>query len=93
MPANRDKTGRFAKGTSGNPAGRPRRSEFETAMLQAIYQLSGIAVDTIKGILLDETAPANVRLRCAEIVLDRTCGKTMDITRIEDNEDRFRFSF
>ena len=93
MPGNREKTGRFAKGVSGNPSGRPKRSESETQMLAAIYQLSGIAVDTIKGILLDDTAPAHVRLRCAEIVLERTCGKPMNIAQIEDNEDKFRFSF
>ena len=93
MPANREKSGRFAKGCSGNPSGRPARSETEKAMLEEIYQLSGLAVQTIKGILEDSTAPANVRLRCAEIVLERVAGKPMNIQQIENNEDALHFDF
>lgn len=94
MPANRTKTGQFAKGTSGNPAGRPKRSDAEAETLAAIYTLAPAAVEVLRSILEDDiTAPASVRLKCAEIVFNRICGKPMDLEGIERIEDTPRWDF
>ena len=60
MPANRDERGRFVKGASGNPSGRPAVPE-------------SIAVK--KRILQDAGAPLDLKNRVADSVLDRVYGK------------------
>lgn len=46
MPANRDKNGRFVKGNSGNPSGRPKKpAELEKYAKDAPAKLRAIADD------------------------------------------------
>lgn len=90
MPAIREKTGRFAKGTSGNPSGRPRRTDAERALLEELYLLAPQAANAIRQILEDETCPPNVRLRACEVILERCCGRPMNITQILDEEEQIR---
>ena len=91
MPANRTKSGQFKRGFSGNPAGRPKRSETEKATLEAVCGLAPHAVAVLQDLLMDETTPAAVRLKCASIILERVCGKPMDADHLEDYEEKFRF--
>ena len=93
MSANREKTGRFPKGVSGNPSGRPKRSETERAMLEAICSLAPKAVRVLEEILQDNSAPAAIRVKCASIVLERVCGTPMSIERIEQNEETFHIEW
>ena len=93
MPANRTKTGQFKKGTSGNPAGRPKRSEVEIETLARICTLAPLAVEAMEEILTDKTISPAVRMKCAETVLDRVCGRPMDAEAIADYEDTPRFDF
>lgn len=86
MPANRTETGRFEKGCSGNPSGRPKRTETEREMLNALYDLAPVAVDRIRALLENDKTPANIQLKCAEIILQRVAGKPMAIDRMEENE-------
>ena len=91
MATKRNSNGTFAAGTSGNPAGRPRRSDLEKKMLEEICLLAPQALDALKRLLEDDETPANTRLRAAEIVLERVCGKALASDRLEDYEDRIRF--
>lgn len=78
-------------GQSGNPSGRPKRSDVETAALTQIYELAPMAVQTLREVMSDEKAPANVRFRCAELVIERVCGKAMTVTAMRDEEESVRF--
>ena len=82
----RNKDGTFAKGSSGNPQGRPKRSEAETELMQSIVSLSQLAYTTLKALLEDETTPANIRFRAVELVIDRICGKPMTGKELDDYE-------
>ena len=93
MPANRTKSGQFSKGCSGNPSGRPKRSEAEKTALAAIYELAPVAVDRLRELLTNDKTPPNIQLRCAELVLERVAGKPMTLDQLEDNEERLRFDF
>lgn len=74
-PADRTRDGRFAPGCSGNPSGRPRRLEVEAEAMRAMCQLTPLAVEVLRGILESETAKPEIKIRAAETILDRTCGK------------------
>ena len=82
----RNSDGTFAKGSSGNPQGRPKRSDAELELMQNICSLSQIAFNTLKALLEEETTPANIRFRAAELVIERTCGKPMTAKELDDYE-------
>ena len=70
----RDEKGRFIKGISGNPSGKPPvaaevKEMFRNATIPAVQLL----IDTINDI----EAKQETRIRCAEIVLDRMFGKAV----------------
>ena len=70
-PANRDKTGKFLPGASGNPSGRPKRTEAEAEALTHLYKLAPLAVSTIHTIMTSAKSPPAVRLKACELVLSR----------------------
>lgn len=86
MPANRTKTGQFAKGQSGNPSGRPKRSEVEVETIAAMSELAPRAVEVMREVLDDKDASPSIRLRCAESILERVCGRPMDAQQLWDYE-------
>ena len=72
ITGDRDNNGRFIKGKSGNPSGRPVQPEEVKEMLKsATVPAIQLLVDTMND---DNTKP-DLRVRCAEILLDRTLGK------------------
>ena len=89
----RESNGRFKKGSSGNPQGRPKRSDLERSMLSEIYKLAPQAVSSLKKLLEDEGTPCNVRLKAVEIVLTRICGTALNPDALEEYEDKCRFPF
>lgn len=91
--AARNKDGTFKKGSSGNPQGRPKRSDLEKAMLAEIYLLAPQAVSSLKKLLASDDTPANVRLKAVEIVLNRVCGTAMNPDDLEEYEEKIRFDF
>ena len=75
MPQNREKTGRFKPGSSGNPGGRPKHTPEQRDALDAIKSLTPEAVETMARLLLAKDTPSALKVRIAEIVLDRAYGK------------------
>lgn len=80
MAGNSEKTvkkrGRpFEKGQSGNPSGRPKRTPEEQDALATIRTLAPEAVETLRQIMQDKKSPPSARIKCADIVLERTYGK------------------
>lgn len=74
-PAIRDKTGRFVPGISGNISGRPKRTKEQREALEQIRELAQETPGVLAKLLHSkDTAPA-LKLRCVEILLDRTYGK------------------
>ena len=66
---------RFKPGQSGNPSGRPKRTQSEKNVIDQMWDLTPDAVDVLRKMLNSPRTPAAVRLKAAEIILDRTCGK------------------
>lgn len=66
------KSGRFAKGRSGNPGGRPRIPD---DVKEAAKALTSLAMKTLKEICEDSKAPPSARVTAAEAILNRAWGK------------------
>lgn len=82
----RNSNGTFATGQSGNPAGRPKRSEQEKQVIEEMCLLVPDAVSVLKKMLTSTDAPAYLRLRAAEIVLDRVLGRPMTGMELDNYE-------
>jgi hypothetical protein len=67
--------GKFAPGHSGNPAGRPKITPDEIALLDRIRSLSDKAVAALEAVLDDAKAPADAKIKAANIVIERQLGK------------------
>ena len=71
----RDDKGRFAPGSKPiNPKGRPKLPI--TAKDRLVSMLPG-ALDTLQQLINDEKAKPEIRIRAAEIVLDRNLGRAV----------------
>lgn len=84
MPDNRDETGRFLPGVTGNPGGRPK------GIAAIARQHTDRAMDVLVA-AMDEADP-RVRVAAAKEILDRGYGKapvfTADLTgRLDDLDD------
>ncbi len=66
---------KFQKGQSGNPGGRPKLTHQQKDVLEELRLLAQEVPDVLRGLLHDPKAPAAVRLKAVEIILDRTYGK------------------
>lgn len=72
MPEGRNKAGQFVKGVSGNPGGMKKMDAKVKEMLtKATPDAAKLLAETVK----DKDAPLKLRLKAAEIVMDRVYGK------------------
>ena len=72
----------FQPGPSGNPSGRRMRTKEQQEAIDALRKLAPEAVQVLGSILADGEAPVTARIKVAEIVLDRTCGKPEASVRV-----------
>jgi len=79
QPDNRDKSGKFKKGQTGNPGGRPAMPE-EFKELAKKHSLSALQV-AIDIMLQSDNKPSD-RLKAVEIVIDRAYGKPAQATEL-----------
>lgn len=85
LPDNRQKTDKkraapktaFAPGQSGNPGGRPKRTEEELNLITACKEKSAEALVQIEE-LMKNGKQDSVRLQAAIHILDRAYGKSVD---------------
>ena len=67
---------RFKPGQSGNPAGRPKRTDAEKDILEQIKSLAPRAVEMLAKIIApDSKASPYAKLQAIDIILNRTLGK------------------
>ncbi|MCS5661071.1 MAG: DUF5681 domain-containing protein, partial [Dehalococcoidia bacterium] len=86
LPQNRDLSGRFLKGTSGNPAGRPLG--FRAYIKESTAEGNEL-VDVVLAVLRDQNASNRERMEAATWLADRGFGRpTVDIA-LEPPEDRW----
>lgn len=70
----RDAKGRFVKGTSGNPTGRPAVPVKAKEMLISMLPK---ALNVLQEIIDDPKAKQETKIRAAELVIDRNLGKAV----------------
>jgi hypothetical protein len=70
--AERDNTGKWVKGASANPGGRPAKL---AGVRQAAQQYTEEAVSTLAEVMRDTGAPAAARTAAAVALLDRGWGR------------------
>lgn len=88
--------GRFRKGVSGNPGGRPKEVGYVRDLAR---QHTEEAIKTLVAIMQDPTQPGRVRVAAAEAILDRGWGRptqpiggddTMEPIRLAVQEETLR---
>ena len=82
----RDSTGRWQKGSSGNPGGRPA---IAAEIRDALRAHTVDAVNALVQILGDAMAPAAARVAAARGILDHSIGRPFQAVAIA-NDDRPR---
>lgn len=70
-PENREKTGQFAPGQTGNPGGRPKMPE---ELKEAFRSHSETALQTLVDVMTNGVKDGD-RVKAAEVILDRGYGK------------------
>lgn len=68
----RDDSGRFRRGSSGNPGGRPRA---DASVSELARERTEDALSVLTAVMKDADAPHAARVRAAEALLDRGHGK------------------
>ena len=65
----------FKPGKSGNPGGRPKKTQAQKDALQMIRDLAPLAAQKLKDIIEADDVKTSDQLRAIEIIFDRAYGK------------------
>ena len=82
----RTESGQFAKGVSGNPGGRPKRTPAEQQAIDMMKAATPEMVDLVLSIARDTHASFYAKLQAAELILNRSMGKPETYLRVENGE-------
>ena len=83
MSENRTRTGQFAPGISGNPGGRPADTQETREGKELLRAASPAACQLLCDTINDPGAKLELRIKCAEIVLDRVYGKPQQAVELD----------
>jgi len=75
VPQNRTETGKFVKGISGNPGGRPKTPE---PFKELVQSKSIPALESIIAIMENPESKPNDVFACAKLILEYANGKPTD---------------
>ena len=78
---------RFKPGKSGNPAGRPKKSREEEALLEQLKHLTPMALEQMEKMLKSERVAALAKVRIIEIILERTFGKVESAVKVTSTQE------
>lgn len=80
----RDSKGRFIKGSSGNPRGRPKTDE---EIKEALRELVPKSIEVLKEIIENKGARDQDRIRAIEVIFDRVYGRPFQQMQVEDTTE------
>ena len=80
----RGDNGQFLPGQSGNPGGRPKKTEEEKDALEEIRKLAPGVAAKMQEMLNAPKVPAIAKVRILEIILERTYGKPETAIRLNN---------
>ncbi len=83
----RNANGTFAKGTSGNPGGRPKKTPEEQMAIDMMKKATPEMVDLVLSIARSEKSSFYAKLQAAELILNRSMGKPETYLRVENAEE------
>lgn len=83
----RNANGQFAKGVSGNPGGRPKRTPAEQKAIEMMKSATPEMVDLVLSIARSDKASFYAKLQAAELILNRSMGKPETYLRVENAEE------
>ena len=78
---------RYKPGQSGNPAGRPKKTKEEEALLEQLKQLTPLALQKMKKMLENDHVAALAKVRIIEIILERTFGKVESAVKVTNTQE------
>lgn len=76
----------FRKGMSGNPGGRPKRTEDEVALAEACRAKTREALAVVES-LMRGSDNDRVRLAAAQFIIERGWGRAPEMIELVDNRD------
>ena len=82
----RNESGQFAKGVSGNPGGRPKRTPAEQKAIDMMKSATPEMVELVLSIAKDPKASFYAKLQAAELILNRSMGKPETYLRVENGD-------